>query len=377
LGNIRLSYGINPATGLLKKMEENNYYPFGLKHGTYNTEEIIIIIKPHGIDNTLLTGKTMVQKGSFIEPIDIGLSATPILPTGNTTVASSGYNYKYNGKEYQDELGLNMYDYGARNYDPALGRWMNIDPLAELSRRFSPYTYALNNPVYFIDPDGMMAIDPIKKVISSATQGNVRPVSVGYSNRCLLCGTSVKTVSPTSNNSSSGRTTEYSQMQDQHSTFYNIMTEGGTAEFTYSVSSKVTSVNSQYLDGVGNKVANISDAASLSVTTQTTTTKIDVNMDSVSDTASVSKTSSTSTFDVTRKPNSELQRGYELTNGKTTVGKSTMSTVSTDKVDSKLQNVAKQAAKENFIGGAIDVLDNLKKIPESQDKNSYESLRKL
>ena len=63
--------------------------------------------------------------------------------------------YKYNGKELDRINGLDWYDYGARNYDAALGRWHVVDPLAEKYYNVSPYAYCGNNPVNRIDPNGM------------------------------------------------------------------------------------------------------------------------------------------------------------------------------------------------------------------------------
>ena len=67
--------------------------------------------------------------------------------------------YKYNGKELDRMHGLNSYDYGARQHDPILGRWDRIDPLAEKYYSVSPYVYCANNPVRFVDPDGMKFTD--------------------------------------------------------------------------------------------------------------------------------------------------------------------------------------------------------------------------
>jgi RHS repeat-associated protein len=108
LGNARVSFQANGAS--LTPLQENHYYPFGLE-----------------------------MEGSWIAQVG----------TENP--------YQYNGKELNEDFGLNLSDYGARWYDASLGRWWSVDPMGEDLEQapFSPYHYTFDNPVLFIDPDGM------------------------------------------------------------------------------------------------------------------------------------------------------------------------------------------------------------------------------
>jgi RHS repeat-associated protein len=102
-GNVRVSFAYNPEIDSVRLLQEDAYYPFGLKM--------------EGL------GEIYDEENKFT----------------------------YNGKELADEHGLNWYHYGARFYDPQLGRWHSVDPADEFQ---STFTYVGNNPITLIDPDG-------------------------------------------------------------------------------------------------------------------------------------------------------------------------------------------------------------------------------
>lgn len=116
LGNTRLTFADKNGDGMIQEtntaasevLQENHYYPFGLS----------------------LAGAWMDD------------------------VAAKDNQYLYNGKEFNTDFGLGWYDYGARWYDPSVGRFSKIDRFSEKYSSFSPYQYAANNPILTVDING-------------------------------------------------------------------------------------------------------------------------------------------------------------------------------------------------------------------------------
>ena len=143
VGNMTLSYMLTPE-GYIKPgtIPEYHYY---LKDHLGSTRADITDLDD---DNVLDIPTEVAQKIDYY-PFGMELSENQ----GNTN------KYRYNGKEFQEDeisgVSLEWYDYGARFYDPTIGRWHVSDPMSEKYINWSPYSYCFNNPIIFIDPDGM------------------------------------------------------------------------------------------------------------------------------------------------------------------------------------------------------------------------------
>ncbi len=135
-----------------------NTQGYSYPDNTGNSFKYVYMISDH-LGNNRVTYSDTNNDGN-ISTAEL-LSNTDYYPMGLihdgefTNSIASNYNYKYQGKELQQENNILMYDFGSRLYDPTVGRWFSTDPQNQYD---SPYLAMGNNPVSMIDPNGEYVI---------------------------------------------------------------------------------------------------------------------------------------------------------------------------------------------------------------------------
>ena len=144
-------------------------------------------------------------------------------------------SYKYNGKELERQIGLDIYDYGARRYDAATCRFTTMDPLAEKYYSTSPYAYCVNNPMRFVDTDGKKVkltsdVDLALNAIKSTLPQNLREF-ITLKDNFIDVDIMKKGISVIADNPS-----------ENYKALYEIVSDKRTVEF--SITEKINAVNS-------------------------------------------------------------------------------------------------------------------------------------
>jgi RHS repeat-associated protein len=207
LGNIRLSYAKDPKTNTLKILEQNHYYPFGLKHENYNSERKIFAKEEAEI---LQQGQTGAANVMALNGLNVS-GRMKIVPGGGGggPVVYGERNYKYQGQERQDELGLNWDSFKYRNYDYAIGRFMSIDPLSEKYSYQSHYNFSENRVIDARELEGLEALRLTgaggysSLMTKPSTSYQQKSASLGFSMLHPIAANSIGTIERGSTNISS------------------------------------------------------------------------------------------------------------------------------------------------------------------------------
>ncbi len=146
--------------------------------------------------------KVSLQAGNIIEEnhyysFGLKIAAISSKKLGHVNEGVLKNDYFYNDKEFFDDGDLNWYNYGFRNYDPQIGRFVQLDPLTDYYPMMTPYQYAGNDPIANVDLDGLEPLSSVNGAVSGVT-GAARDFTYAYNTASLVLGPAMQAATATS-----------------------------------------------------------------------------------------------------------------------------------------------------------------------------------